>query len=76
MGQNKTIYPTQGVAMPASSSLFWPMVLPIMAFGRNSSTTSCQDEDKYHTPYACVPPPPCELDIYKVEVGECYLIIM
>ncbi|MDX1942184.1 MAG: T9SS type A sorting domain-containing protein, partial [Saprospiraceae bacterium] len=35
-------------------------------------TTSCQDEDKYHTPYACIPPPVCDLDIYKVEVGECY----
>ncbi|MBK7869703.1 MAG: T9SS type A sorting domain-containing protein [Saprospiraceae bacterium] len=73
-GQNKTIY-TNGNASGNACVEFI-----VLANGTSNNgiwakfqyTTSCQDEDKYHTPYACVPPPPCELDIYKVEVGQCY----
>ncbi len=36
-------------------------------------TTACQDEDKYNTPNPCQPAPECDLDIYKVEVGNCYI---
>ncbi|MBK7869701.1 MAG: hypothetical protein IPJ74_02965 [Saprospiraceae bacterium] len=72
-GQNKTIYPST-----KDGNACVEFIVPANGTANNGIwakfqyTTSCQDEDKYHTPYACIPPPPCELDIYKVEVGECW----
>jgi len=35
-------------------------------------TQNCQDEAHYRSPQPCQPAPQCDLDIYKVEVSNCY----